>query len=79
MEKMIVGIILCILGGAGFLTSLGGIGSVLETINVLPGMETVTTPTLIINTIIFIVSIAVFAAGIIIIQSDREVEYYGRY
>lgn len=73
MEKMIVGIILCILGGAGILTTLGGIVSVLETINVLPGMETVTTPALIINAIIFSVSIIVFAAGIYFVQQDREV------
>jgi hypothetical protein len=73
MEKMIIGIILCILGGAGFLTSLGGIGTVVETINGMPGMETVTTPALIINAIIFSVSIIVFAAGIYFVQQDREV------
>ena len=77
---MIIGIILCILGGAGFLISLGGIGTVVETINGMPKMETVTAPTLIINTIIFIVSIVVFAAGIYFVQQDRGVDdEYRRY
>jgi len=80
MEKMIIGIVLCIIGGAGFLYSLGGIGTVVETINGMPGMETVTAPGLVITVIIFIVSIAIFAAGIILVQQDREVEVlYGRY
>jgi hypothetical protein len=80
VEKMIVGIILCVLGGAGFLTSIGGISMVLGTITGMPGMETVTAPELIINAIIFIVSIVLFALGIIVIQADREgAGEYGRY
>jgi len=80
MEKMIIGIVLCIIGGAGFLYSLGGIGTVVETINGMPKMETVTAPGLILNAIIFIVSILIFGIGILLIQQDRGVDdEYGRY
>jgi hypothetical protein len=80
MEKMIIGIVLCIIGGAGFLSSLGGIGTVVETINGMPKMETVTAPVLILNAIIFIVSILIFGIGILLIQQDRGVDdEYRRY
>lgn len=80
MEKMIIGIILCILGGAGFLTSLGGIGTIVGTITGMPGIEMIINSSIFFNIIIFIISVMIFSLGILLIQIDREVaDEYRRY
>jgi hypothetical protein len=79
MEKMIGGVILCVLGGLGFLFSLSGFTAVTNTIVGIPDWELLPIPGLTSTLIIFLISIITFGVGIILIQSDREVEYYERY
>ena len=80
MEKMIIGLILSAAGGFGFLLSIRGIVDIATTVTGIPGWGVITEPALDLNIIFFIGSLIVFGLGIILINSDREMEnLYGRY
>ena len=80
MEKMIIGLILSAAGGLGAIFSLGGLMETLNTVVGIPGWGLLAEPSLNLNIIIFIVSVVSFGIGIILINSDREMEnLYGRY